>query len=437
VRTSTSFRPGAGIAGPVSADATGDRTPLDLICFSHLRWDFVYQRPQHLLSRAALDRRVFFWEEPLFVDGLIEPSLSTREEAGVCVVVPRMPKGRPAADVDAQLERMLRDFLAKRNLDRCIAWYYTPMALGFTRWLQPAVTVYDCMDELSAFRGAPLEMREREAELLGRAQVVLTGGRSLYESKRSAHPNVHCFPSSIDRQHFAAARAPLPEPEDQRAIPHPRAGFFGVLDERLDRELLAQVAALRPDLHFVMIGPVVKIAREDLPQAANLHYLGQKSYAELPAYIAHWDAAILPFAINESTAFISPTKTPEYLAAGRPVVSTPVRDVVRDYGEPGLVRIAGGADAFARALDAALRPPEADWRARVDACIAAQSWDATWAQMRGPIEQARPLRELPRSAEDPHPESRLSPEPPRASRTERESNTGSDQSQEQLTCTII
>jgi glycosyltransferase involved in cell wall biosynthesis len=292
---------------------------------------------------------------------------------------------KTANAVEAQ--RVLLDrFLAERQIQSCLAWYYTPMALLFSRHLEPDVLVYDCMDELSNFVGASPELPSLERELFQRADVVFVGGRSLYEVKRKQHVNTHLFPSSIDREHFAVARRSMDDPADQRAIPEPRIGFFGVLDERLDRELLRELAALRPEWQFVLIGPVVKIAPESLPQAPNLHYLGQKQYDELPRYLANWHVAMLPFANNASTRFISPTKTPEYLAAGRPVVSTPIRDVVEPYGDKGLARIAADAQEFERAIGALLQDRGEGWLGRVDAYLRDLSWDRTFAEMWHQIE---------------------------------------------------
>ena len=230
----------------------------------------------------------------------------------------------------------------------------------------------------------------REAELFGLADLVFTGGRSLYEVKRGQHDAVYCFPSSIDVAHFARALEdnPSAEPDDQKNIARPRIGFFGVIDERTDIELLREMADLRPDLHFVMIGPVVKISEDDLPKAENIHYLGGKSYDELPDYIASWDVAMMPFALNESTRFISPTKTPEYLAAGKPVVSTPIRDVVRPYGEAGLVRIAGTPEQFARAIDEALNEDASERRRNAKEFLDTMSWDKTYEAMSELIDEA-------------------------------------------------
>ena len=272
-------------------------------------------------------------------------------------------------------------------IERFVLWYYTPMALDFSSDLKGEALIYDCMDELSGFLGAPTELAQRETELFRQADVVFTGGISLYEAKRLQHANVHAFPSSIDVAHFAQAKqASLADPEDQSQIPHPRAGFYGVVDERFDIALLAEVAALRPAIHFVMLGPIVKIDPATLPKAANIHVLGGKSYEELPSYLAGWDIALLPFALNAATRFISPTKTPEYLAAGKPVVSTPIRDVVRGYGEEGLVTIAATPEEFAAALDQALLPPTPTWQQAVSEKLAQSSWASTWAAMQREID---------------------------------------------------
>jgi UDP-galactopyranose mutase len=255
------------------------------------------------------------------------------------------------------------------------------MALEFSRGLTSSATVFDCMDELSAFHGAPPELLKHESELLNRADLVFTGGQSLYEAKRERHRRVYAFPSSVDVPHFRSARREKADPGDQAGIPHPRLGFFGVVDERMDLALLDAVAASRPDWHLVILGPCVKIDPATLPRRANIHYLGMKKYEELPAYLSGWDVALLPFAKNDSTKFISPTKTPEYLAAGRPVVSTSVRDVVRPYGDQGMVYIADGADGFVQAIEQALAPPPPGWRERVDHFLSDMSWDRTWAEM--------------------------------------------------------
>lgn len=355
----------------------------DLIVFSHLRWDFVYQRPQHLLKRSAQDRRVFFVEEPIFDNASMRVDISERE-TNLKVVVPHLPDGLSSEVAKtAVLHDMVLRLLVEQDIRHYVAWYYTPMALDFTRHLRPLAVVYDCMDELSAFKNAPECLTLRERELFKLADLVFTGGQSLYEAKRNQHHSVFAFPSSIDRNHFMQARGAVAEPLDQKDIPHPRLGFFGVVDERFDVELLDEVSRRRPDWHFVIIGPIVKIDPEILPKRTNIHYLGGKSYQALPSYIAGWDVALLLFAQNESTRYISPTKTPEYLAAGKPVVSTPIQDVVYPYGELGLVRIAGNAEEFIKASEDLLESKSSrkEWLKTVDEFLATTSWDQTWARM--------------------------------------------------------
>lgn len=354
----------------------------DLICLSHLRWGFVYQRPQHLLSRFSRTGRVFFFEEAVLDDGDDRLEIHHEAESGVVVAVPHLRHGTsPAGAIELQ-RRFLDDLVRENEIRDFVLWYYTPMALAFSDHLRPSLTVYDCMDELSAFKFASPELKEREAELFRRADLVFTGGHTLYESKRTQHPDVHPFPSSVDVPHFAQARNELPQPPDQVAIPYPRIGYCGVIDERIDLDLLAAVARARPEWHLVMIGPVVKIEQDTLPRLPNIHYLGGKTYKELPAYMAGWDAAILPFAKNESTRFISPTKTPEYLAAGRPAVSTSIRDVVRPYGEKNLIHIADTAEEWVTAIDAAVKErTDREWLRRVDEQLQTNSWDTTWKQM--------------------------------------------------------
>ena len=353
----------------------------DLVCFSHLRWDFVYQRPQHLLSRFAKERRVFFVEEPMFGDEPTRMDVSARED-NLFVVVPHLNHSEAAArNADDLISEQLALLFADKEIKNYVFWYYTPMAMEFSGDLKPLATIYDCMDELSLFKFAPPALLSNEEKLFAKSDVVFTGGQSLYEAKRTRHKNIWAFPSSIDVAHFKKARAVTEEVADQSSIPHPRLGFIGVIDERIDLELLRQSAEMRPGWHFVMIGPVVKISEEELPKAANIHYLGKKDYAELPAYIAGWDAALMPFAINDSTKFISPTKTPEFLAAGKAVVSTAIRDVVRPYGEKGLVHIATTAEEFVAAIEKALGENRAERLEKVDRFLLQTSWDNTWRAM--------------------------------------------------------
>jgi glycosyltransferase involved in cell wall biosynthesis len=334
------------------------------------------------MTRAARERRVFYVEEPLFDAAPGAESVDVQQPApGVYVAVPHLAPGSSESRVMARQRHMLDDLIHTFGIAQFVLWYWTPMAVPFTRHLDPAAVVFDCMDELSAFAGAPPVLRQLERELLARADLVFTGGHSLYEAKRTLHADVHAFPSSVDVAHFARALSVVEEPPDQRQIPRPRLGFFGVIDERLDIALIDGVARARRDWQFVLLGPTAKIDPATLPRHRNIHYLGMKSYDQLPDYLAGWDVALLPFARNDATRFISPTKTPEYLAAGRPVVSTSIRDVVRPYGELGLVHIADSVEAFIAGADAAMQEDADLRRARVAARLSGSSWDTTWAHM--------------------------------------------------------
>lgn len=362
-----------------------------LFCFSHLRWRFVYQRPQHLMSRAAREFSTWYVEEPEYLDG--PPVLRIeRDESGVSVVTPLLPRG--SDDAEAQLRPMLGRLLAKVQPKRLIAWYYTPMALRFTDELEPYRCVYDNMDELSHFAGAPPGILQMEELLLSKCDVVYVGGHSLYQAKRSKHNNVHVFPSSVDAAHFRQARAISEEPVDQQDIPHPRLGFFGVIDERMNLDLVRRIAAQRPHWHLVMIGPTAKIDPETLPKADNIHWLGCKDYRDLPHYLSGWDVGFMPFAINDATRFISPTKTPEFLAAGTPVVSTPIADVVEPYGSAGLVEIADDAEGFITRAEMILRRERDPWLQAADDFLREMSWDATWAGMRRQLDAFNPDRKM-------------------------------------------
>lgn len=341
------------------------------------------------MVRFARERRVLFIEEP----ETGAPGLAIRRTPeAVAVAVPSVPRGEPAYRT-AVMRQLVDELFTAQDIRDPVLWYYTPMALPWSRHLEASVVVYDCMDELTAFAGADESLRRRETELLARADLVTTGGASLYEAKRSRHGNVHLFASSVDVPHFARARRPQPDPVDQRDIPHPRLGYFGVIDERMDLPLLTGLAAARPSWHIVLVGPTVKIDEATLPRAANIHYLGRKPYEALPAYVSGWDVALLPFARNDATRFISPTKTPEYLAAGRPVVSTSIRDVVRPYGEQGLVRIADTVDDFAAAVSASLGTPPGRQGEAVDAFLRGMSWDTTWARMRALVDAVPKTRQ--------------------------------------------
>ena len=360
----------------------------DLICISHLRWDFVWQRPQQLLSRLAKQHRIFFVEEPVTDTDIDKPYLESypgRTPGAQPVTVVRMHY--PSAEhswighndprTQATYEALLLDFIEHEEIHNPILWLYTPMAAPFVAALQPQFMIYDVMDELSAFKGAPTALKAAERWLLGQADLVFTGGASLYRARQPYSANIHLFPSGVDIQHFARAdRERFTKPADIAQIQAPLLGYFGVIDERMDLDLLAHVAAAHPEWNVVMLGPVIKIEPQDLPQAPNLHYLGMKDYNDLPLYLAHFDVALVTFALNEATRFLSPTKTLEYLAAHKPVVSTPIPDIIELYGD--YVRIGETPAEFIDHIKAALdASPEERFirRQREQQLLTRYTWD--------------------------------------------------------------
>lgn len=350
-----------------------------IVCFSHLRWNFVYQRPQHLLTRFAKENTVYFIEEPIFHEN--EDQYIINQQNEIIVITPQL-HNNTEGDIIQRQRKLLKQFIQTENISTYIFWYYSPMMYLFSKDLYPSLIVYDCMDELSAFKFAPPELKEAENELFNVADVVFTGGHNLFKAKKDKHHNIYPFPSSIEKEHFAKARLHNQDPLDQQNIPGPRLGFFGVLDERFDIELIRIVAAARPEWSFVFLGPIVKINKTDLPHNHNIYYLGSKQYNELPAYISGWDIALIPFAINESTEFISPTKTPEYLAAGKPVISTAIKDVLTPYEEEGLVSIIQSSQEFINAAENLLmHKDKRKWLAHVDVFLANNSWDNTYKEM--------------------------------------------------------
>jgi UDP-galactopyranose mutase len=357
-----------------------------IIVFSHLRWDFVYQRPQHLLSRLAAHYPIVFVEEPVHHEN--KTFFKTYSPGpNILVCQPNTPVNMPGFHDDhlPHLQKLLRQLV--RDYDDHIAWFYTPMALPLLQELQPRLVVYDCMDELASFKNAPKQLLQRESALLKVADIVFTGGQSLYRSKRDRHPNVHCFPSSVDAEHFVQALERSNSHPAHKDIPGPRLGFYGVIDERFDAGLIGKLADAHPSWQIVLVGPVIKIDPASLPQRANIHYLGQQPYESLPQFLAGWDVCLLPFALNESTRFISPTKTLEYMAAELPIVSTPVTDVAEAYSD--IVAVAVDAPSFIAACEAALLATPEQRARRVDGMrrvLASTSWDTTVDGMRALID---------------------------------------------------
>jgi glycosyltransferase involved in cell wall biosynthesis len=340
----------------------------DMVVFCHLRWEFVYQRPQHLISRLALKRRVLFIEEP------VPFSPGEQNTANVLHVSENLTVLQPQVNSIADIKNILPLYISKRSAE--IGWFYSAAFECLLPEFSFNTIVYDCMDELSLFKNAPVALIEQEKKLLSKAGIVFTGGKSLFESKTKLHANVHCFPSSVEQEHFSKSLNGISVPEDIAAIPQPIVGYYGVIDERIDLPLLQQVAMQNPAISFVMIGPLAKIQEEELPRAQNIYYLGMKSYKDLPNYLKAFRIAMMPFAMNESTRFISPTKTLEYMAANKPIISTPVYDVVRDYSH--CVNIVKDAGSFTKTLKLLLSEMKTNsFNKKYEKVLSDTSWDAT------------------------------------------------------------
>ena len=352
-----------------------------LIVFCHLRWDFVFQRPQHLMTRLAEHYDILIVEEPVYTEGQAHLK-KTAVAPNITVCQPHTAVQHHGFHDDQipVLQGLLADLVPEG--ERPVVWFYTPMALPLLQGFDPSLVVYDCMDELAAFKNPPKQLLQRESALLNIADLVFTGGPSLYEAKKNRHPNAHCFSSSVDAAHFRQAKNTEISHPEQANIPHPRLGFYGVIDERFDTELVRRMAEAHPEWQIVLVGPVVKIDPAELPRAANVHYMGQRTYDELPKFLAGWDVCLLPFAMNDSTKYISPTKVLEYMAAELPSVSTPITDVKVPYGD--VVAIAATPEEYIAACERMLAL-SADEKAalaqRMREVVANTSWDKTAARM--------------------------------------------------------
>ena len=360
-----------------------------LIVQSHLRWDFVWQRPQQLLSRLASTEPVLFLEEPVFLDDATTDRLEiTMPHKNVVRAVPLL-RAQFRGDYDAAIEKVrelaVRETGSHGKLDglfsNAVQWFYTPMpAPAMLGAFNEIGVVYDCMDELSQFRNAPPDLLRRERLLMSNADVVFTGGYKLFTSKSQHHSNVHVFGCGVDVRHFSQARSdktPIPMDAD---LSHPIAGYFGVIDERLDYDLIRKLAESHPEISVVMVGPTAKVNPDELPSAANIHWLGQRDYEELPRYVKAFDVCLMPFALNEATEYINPTKTLEYMAAGKPIVSTAVADVVRNFSP--VVTVANNHEEFVNAVIRDMSSPDSQRIEDGIAMAAGSSWESIVTRMR-------------------------------------------------------
>lgn len=365
----------------------------DLVCFSHLRWDFPHQRPHHIMSRCARDRRVFYIEEPIYTTGTSMWLDISQRECGVWVVVPYLSEGITADEAREAQQALLEELFTEFEINNYAFWFYRPAALEIARNMHPIATIYDCIGgtaDRDSAAGAPT----LEEELLKHSNLVFAAGESIFKSKRNEKGNLYLCANGVDFDHFAQAREIFDDPADQARIPYPRIGYCGVIDERIDFKLLDAMAEARPDWQIVMLGPIVGIDQETLPQRKNIHYLGEKLYDELPAYMAGWEVAMLPFVRSWETSASNPIKIAEYLAAGKPTVSTSINDIVHYYGRKRMVHIADTlAEFIIAAADAGMDEPRdlSDWLERVDHYFVGHTWDRIWSRMKYLMESLTPI----------------------------------------------
>lgn len=347
----------------------------DLLVFSHLRWDSIFQRPQHLLSRHTKYRRVFYFEEPVF--GMTEiPRLYLRETSeNVLIIIPYLPSSIDPSKMELALMDLVDELIYEEELIDYSLMYYDPKAYSFSRHLRPRAIIFDYLKEHS-------DCKELEEALLKRADLVLTSAQTFHESKKNSHHNIHLCPNGLDLSHFSQGRLKLIEPDDQINIPRPRIGFHGIIDHHFDLDFLEKVAELRPDLNFVMLGPVNGIDQKDLPKRSNIHYLGKKDYYALPLYLAGWDCAFIPILKNDSTHFLSPLEILEFLAAGKPVIATNTQEIVETYGKKILIRLIDNCSNFSQALEEMIEEKKKiEWLDRVDHFLKESSWEASFHKM--------------------------------------------------------
>lgn len=374
--------------------------PHVLVCFSSIRWNFLYQRPQHLLTRFAAEGvQVIYIESKVPVEAT-NASFEKEVFQNVQVIRPLMPRDLTDAEYIARMQALLEELLGPGKGEDAIFWYYNPAAIRYTNHLSPALTVYDCIGDPEALPNAHEDISRLERQLMDRADVVFTPSNTVQKSRRKYNMNIHVLPSAVDREHFAQARCTEENgPEDQRTIPHPRLGFYGMINENIDTKLLKQVATLRPDWHFVFIGPVMEGCEAALPEGDNIHYLGAKSYEDLPHYLCGWDLALVPLKEDSQTRRILPAKVPEYLAAGVRVIASPLEEIVNNYGRKGLVQVVSGAEVFVAVAQSLLEDSgkeKASWLRQVDAELSGNSWDKVFQQMQEQLllalQQKRPAR---------------------------------------------
>jgi glycosyltransferase involved in cell wall biosynthesis len=363
-----------------------------LVVHSHLHWDWVWQRPQQFLSRLAARHPVLFVEPTHFGEEITAPRVVTRavpQECDVTLLQMQFPlawRGREAAVESRQAQLFCDAWLELgKRFSRPVQWFYDPMAVHpFAGLLNERAIVYDCMDELSQFRYADSQIVRREKFLLQIADVVFTGGRQMWEKRRCLNPNCHFYGCGVDVEHFGQARrAETIVPADLDTSRDATLGYFGVVDERMDYDLVAALADAQPNWTIAIVGPTAKVEEADLPRRDNIQWLGGRPYSDLPAYVKGFDVCLMPFALNEATQYINPTKALEYMATATPIVSTTVPDVVTNFGS--VVQLAATHEQFIQCCREQVAQPDGDAIERGLRLARANTWEAIVARLEGHI----------------------------------------------------
>jgi len=338
------------------------REPVFILA-SIIQWYEVWQRPQHFASNLSRKYKTCYISPvPVHhIVGQVHVWLSRRLKRlaqRLWVFVPLLLPGENKVGLIRALNRLLwvgyaKEAALRLGTARPVVWINFPFNPRLAKSLSPRAVVYDVMDEFVEFSIAPRKARRMEEEVLNRASFVSTGTYALYEKKTALHPHVRYIPCGVDFELFnSVVKRKPPRPQDFPKARAPVFGYFGTLNERIDAELIEEVARRRPGWLFVLIGPIQR-SYGGTRQLGNVYYLGLKPYKLLPTYLAHFDVCTMPYRITEATKSISPVKLLEYFAAGKPVITTRIPDVLRFY--ESLVWVVDGADDFITKGEALLR----------------------------------------------------------------------------------
>lgn len=354
----------------------------DLLVLAHSRWDLDHHRGHNIFSRYAQKRRVFYFEEPSFGQTEI-PRLHIRDTfENVMVVTPHLPNPIKSNQIDSILRELIDELIFEEEIINFTLWLQTPRAFRYARDIDATTIIYECMEDYDNINNFSENLFQVEKELMENSDIIFVVSEALYQKKKFQHHNIHVFPNSADYFHFIQSRDFILDPYDQIHIPHPRIGFYGIIDQSIDLKLIDEIAQIREDLNFVFIGPLKDTKFSQLPTRKNIYYLEQKDYNLIPLYVAEWDCGLLPFCINEVTQYSSPHQTAELLMAGKPIVATHIPDISIRFGKKSLAKMASNAEDFSEKIDKAiLESKEQKWKELIDNELKNETWDQVFKKM--------------------------------------------------------